>query len=242
MLCAATYLSAKPPVFSDIVICMPAQHLGTSIQQQHLVLLAHLWATVTPPARGRAAPACGAILSDWSLRMMEREGWASPVHLQHPTKERCGSRSMAHEVPVSLDTTNAEGAGSCQRIFDLQACLKPAAASAISHSVQTRQKSNIPVITDLKQQKLPRAALDHIRSLGTRTEHQMRPADTQENRGVNCYKCEQQTGQRDKKILLPSKDSPQNRLQSTSQTAAFCWFLWLWELVRLYTLFVKISL
>lgn len=132
---------------------------------------------------------------------------------------------MAHEARLSLDTTNVEGAGSCQRIFGLQACLKLAAASAISYSVQTRQKSNIPAITDLKQQQLPHAALDHIGNLGTITEHQMRPADTQENQSINCCKCEKQTGQRHKKIILPSKVSPQNRLQSTSQTAAFCWFL-----------------
>ena len=72
---------------------------------------------------------------------------------------------MTHEVHVSLNTTNEEGAGSCQRIFDLQTCLKLVAASAIFHSLQTRQKSNIPVIADLKQQKLLHVAVDHIRNV-----------------------------------------------------------------------------
>lgn len=135
-----------------------------------------------------------ACLRHHAQRLDTARGTGAPlIHRPHPTSSPSEAspwhaRSMCHWIQTQLGTSNAGGAGGRQRISDLQTCLERAAASATFSSVQTRQKPNTLVITDLKQELL-RVAVAHIRNLRTRTESQTRAADRRHS-GSNCCKCE----------------------------------------------------
>lgn len=217
MLRAATHLSAECPARSDIVIASPL-----SFQARTSAALGAPEPAASDSPGGSAGQR---LLRHRSAIGHGRGNGASLTHRPHPTDPASAARPghgrlVCHGIQMQLDTSSVGGAGGCQPISDLQTCLEWAAAAAATFPpVQTRQKPNPLVITDLKQQELLHVAVAHIRKLRTRTESQTRAADRRHS-GSNCCKCENHAGERHKQVLLPSKDSPQNRLQSSSQTAA----------------------